>query len=348
MVDVVTQQSQDALAQPIVEPREGQTVSLRITHAQGQAQVHFETQYWPALYLLAQRSAPSDDALHQALLDLLLEPVAQKLDALGLHGLQFDHLTPCEASSAPITPDSDRSSRVVLHCQWTDQLATQPAQPALPFAITLHTIDAGLLDYCEQRLSEQALALPPFVRAIHLAGRAVIGAQYLKLSTLCRLRSGDVLVGGVSPEYRPLLDASPSLPHLELTWGLSGAQVLRGVAALEGQNLVIKEKIVVHKNDQEDLSSVEHSEQAMQEDEELSHLAALDVPVRFEIDTVAVPLAQLCALSPGHIMELPISLAHAPVRLITNGKTIGSGELIAIGEHLGVRIQKMAKIDDSV
>jgi type III secretion protein Q len=67
----------------------------------------------------------------------------------------------------------------------------------------------------------------------------------------------------------------------------------------------------------------------------------LDLPVRFEIETVTLPLVQLSALRAGYVLELPGTLRDARVRLVSYGQLIGVGELVSVGEQLGVRVIEM-------
>ena len=76
-------------------------------------------------------------------------------------------------------------------------------------------------------------------------------------------------------------------------------------------------------------------------------IGLLDLPVQFEIDSVALPLAQLAALRPGYVIELAAPVLDTPVRLVTHGQTVGYGEIVCVGEHLGVRITRMAYAGDS-
>jgi type III secretion protein Q len=48
------------------------------------------------------------------------------------------------------------------------------------------------------------------------------------------------------------------------------------------------------------------------------------------------------------VLELQTPVAAAQLKLVTHGQTIGIGELVTVGEHLGVRILKMAHGDDSI
>ena len=77
-------------------------------------------------------------------------------------------------------------------------------------------------------------------------------------------------------------------------------------------------------------------------------IGELDLPVQFEVDTVALPLSQLYALRPGYVLELSTPVAEAQLKLVTHGQTIGYGELVTVGEHLGIRILRMAHTDGPV
>ncbi|VVD66180.1 type III secretion system cytoplasmic ring protein SctQ [Pandoraea anhela] len=70
-------------------------------------------------------------------------------------------------------------------------------------------------------------------------------------------------------------------------------------------------------------------------------LAGLVVPLHLEIGTLDLPLADIARMQPGYLLELPNAAANAQVRLSVHGQTVGYGELIAIGEHLGVQITQM-------
>jgi type III secretion protein Q len=75
---------------------------------------------------------------------------------------------------------------------------------------------------------------------------------------------------------------------------------------------------------------------------------ALSLPIRFEIDTVPMPVSQLTALRPGYVVELTVPLADSRIRLSAHGQTLGFGELVTVGDQLGVRILEMSHGNDSV
>ncbi len=76
-------------------------------------------------------------------------------------------------------------------------------------------------------------------------------------------------------------------------------------------------------------------------------LETLELPVAFELDTARVSLAELASMQPGYAVELAVPLAQAQVRLVCQGRTLGQGQLIAIGDQLGVRITRLEFAHDA-
>jgi type III secretion protein Q len=67
----------------------------------------------------------------------------------------------------------------------------------------------------------------------------------------------------------------------------------------------------------------------------------VEVPVRFEIDTARLSLDALAALEPGQVITLETPLAEAKVIISCHGQRIGSGQLVAVADRLGVRIDRV-------
>lgn len=76
-------------------------------------------------------------------------------------------------------------------------------------------------------------------------------------------------------------------------------------------------------------------------------LKSIEVPVRLEIETLTMTVAQLGSLSPGYIMETTRPLS-APVTLSVNGKAIGTGEILDVGGRIGVRILTIGMSDNGM
>ncbi len=78
-----------------------------------------------------------------------------------------------------------------------------------------------------------------------------------------------------------------------------------------------------------------------------STLDELQLPVAFELDTARVSLADLANMAPGYAVELDVPVQEAAVRLICHGQTLGHGQLVAIGDRLGVRITRLEFVHDA-
>jgi type III secretion protein Q len=70
-------------------------------------------------------------------------------------------------------------------------------------------------------------------------------------------------------------------------------------------------------------------------------LQDLQLPVAFELDTARISLAELAGMQPGYVVELDVPLSDASVRLVCHGQVVGQGQLVMVGDRLGVRIERM-------
>lgn len=64
----------------------------------------------------------------------------------------------------------------------------------------------------------------------------------------------------------------------------------------------------------------------------------LPVRVAFEIGEIELPLGALADMQPGYVFALPAHLEGANVVIRANGAIAGRGEVVAVGETLGVRL----------
>jgi type III secretion protein Q len=64
----------------------------------------------------------------------------------------------------------------------------------------------------------------------------------------------------------------------------------------------------------------------------------LPVRVEFEIGQVELSLGELADLQPGYVFALPSQLEGANVVIRANGRASGRGEVVAVGDTLGVRL----------
>jgi type III secretion system YscQ/HrcQ family protein len=68
---------------------------------------------------------------------------------------------------------------------------------------------------------------------------------------------------------------------------------------------------------------------------------ALPIALRFEAGSVSLPLAQLASVRPGFVFELPHGLGQGTISVFANGVAVGRGELVRIGDVVGVRLTQL-------
>ena len=68
----------------------------------------------------------------------------------------------------------------------------------------------------------------------------------------------------------------------------------------------------------------------------------LDVPVSLtvELGSCQLPMREVLQLSPGSVVQLD-KTAGTPVELRVNHKLVARGEVVVIGERLGIRITEL-------
>jgi type III secretion protein Q len=68
-------------------------------------------------------------------------------------------------------------------------------------------------------------------------------------------------------------------------------------------------------------------------------LAQLPLRIDFTLGETSIPLAKLASFEPGYVFDLASHLDNARVGIRANGKHIGHGRLVAIGDTLGVQLE---------
>lgn len=64
----------------------------------------------------------------------------------------------------------------------------------------------------------------------------------------------------------------------------------------------------------------------------------LPVQLAFDIGRLEVSIGDLASLQPGYVFALPAQLQGANVTIRANGRTAGRGEVVAVGDTIGVRL----------
>ena len=192
--------------------------------------------------------------------------------------------------------------------------------PAHTLAVELNVAAAQrLADVLDRHLPSQPQALPGLLFSLALHA----GWQTLSLSELRSLQPGDVLMLEVpgAGELRLALAAN--------RWARAQRQG-QGIRLIEALNCV--EPITEYSMSQETLEpGVE---------------AALgDVPLTVvcQVGSLQVSLAELQQLGEGSVLALP-EAGNGVVELLVNGRSVGRGELVKLGDGLGVRLTRFASL----
>ena len=58
----------------------------------------------------------------------------------------------------------------------------------------------------------------------------------------------------------------------------------------------------------------------------------------FELGRIEVALDELRAMGPGHVLALPRDPGAGQLDILANGRRVGQGEIVAVGDALGIRV----------
>jgi len=74
----------------------------------------------------------------------------------------------------------------------------------------------------------------------------------------------------------------------------------------------------------------------------LQRLAGVEVEVTIEIGRRRMKISDLMRLRVGQVLELP-KAAGEPLDILVNGRLLGRGEAVVVGERYGVRVLEFVK-----
>ncbi|KVQ95619.1 type III secretion system cytoplasmic ring protein SctQ [Burkholderia ubonensis] len=308
------------------------------------ARVAIDLAAFPALDVVA---APALDArgdasvsLRTALASALFAPLVAAFAAAGLDGVTIGGLR----AAPPAALDATR-------CVLSFALDGAPLRCALLDA-SMPWLDALAARLRGERLPDAAGQLA----RVRLPGRVRLGSRRLPLAVLRSLRPGDVLLD-LAPAALGAARAGP----LHAWWGARRTTQWHATVLIEGTTMTMIETPDTADDLDEPIvagdlpagSPADSPADAPDDDApgaapEPADLGDVDLPVHVEIDTLSLSIAELAALRPGYVLELPLAARDVPVRLVAYGQAIGGGRLVAVGAHLGVRIDRMAGDDGSV
>lgn len=176
-----------------------------------------------------------------------------------------------------------------------------------------------------------------------------VGASELSYADWGRVKEGDFVILD-----RASYDPQTHKGRVVLTVG--GQPLFRGKLEEEGIKLLeyplyeevtaMDETFEESPDEGEDLygdaESKDEDEEALPNEGAGPSLTAESLPVQLtvEVGRVRMSAGELLALSAGNLLELPVTPEQG-VDLVVGGKRVGKGELVKMGEVLGVRILKL-------
>ena len=178
-------------------------------------------------------------------------------------------------------------------------------------------------------LSHPPARLPYHAFPLHLTAH---GASCLR-ADLAGLCLGDVLlVAGPASAGVPVTGHIPAIARL---MGHLGPDGRLSVATL------VKGSFTMTDQPQTDDDWTEASAPDTGQD----HLGDLPVKLDFQLHSCTIRLQELAALGPGSSLDLGADLT-GPVRIRADGRTVGFGRLVGIGDRVGVQIERWQLSDD--
>ncbi len=152
------------------------------------------------------------------------------------------------------------------------------------------------------------------------------GPLVLTLGELQSLQTDDVVLFSDATEERMAALVIAERLYAPVTLTADGPQLLAAPAAIAGSNW--------------EWTMNQNAQQPAGQTLEESTIDELPVALAFEVGRAAMPLGEVRQLAPGAIVPLA-DVAGASVDILANGRRIGRGEIVRIGESVGVRIVRM-------
>jgi type III secretion protein Q len=282
--------------------------SLQITFDAGLINFIICARNYPALGLVY--SDGLDERLRKLAAQALLAPTLEKLGQWGLSGAYISSI----GTGYSVSKDKGVQSWYTAHTDDGQELS---------FAIA--EISESLCDVLRQKL-DHIRAEKKIRPALTLRGNLILSSRVIRLNILRKLSVGDVLLTDTNTDTQKYANAS-------IYWGAQDGRKLTGNCQFMNNSIKLTGEISV--TNEIDAQSDEVSNLSS------DTLGDLDIPVRFELETVAIPLSDLESIKPGYVIELTTPIDRSTIRLISAGQIVGHAELVAVGDRLGARITRM-------
>ncbi|BAM93184.1 type III secretion system translocation protein, RhcQ [Bradyrhizobium oligotrophicum S58] len=188
--------------------------------------------------------------------------------------------------------------------------------------------DLSLPDPYESRLADHVQALDPAPAAgVPICAAFRVGATRISARLLASLRPGDVVI------------IEHAMPDGRVA-GVFGERRLTS-CRFEGSDATVLDMLHQIRGDLHHWTAVDMTtHESVDTGADEVSLDDLQIKLLFEIGQLDIPLGELRTIAPGYVFNLGRDPRHA-VEIHAGNRRIGSGEIVKIGEALGVRIKRL-------
>ncbi|MBO0764029.1 MAG: type III secretion system cytoplasmic ring protein SctQ [Hyphomicrobiaceae bacterium] len=258
-----------------------------------------------------------DDPARSFLVELALAPLLDTLEGRLGTNLTLLETLPAEATS-----------------HGADALPVRGEIDGLRFAASLRMVHNRVdgVPAIERLASLLRLATPrhsagdTFLASITVSVAFRAGTMRVRLRALRALAPGDVLI----PDEFPL-------SHDEVLVIAAGR--LRALARLEDRGARLQAALRPIRREHLELGQMNDDVNSTPPDL-VDGLDEVEVVLSFELGRLNVELRELKSIGPGYVFALGRDPAHA-IDIVVNGRKIGKGEIVKIGETIGVRTTRL-------
>ncbi|MCA6105784.1 type III secretion system cytoplasmic ring protein SctQ [Bradyrhizobium cenepequi] len=253
-------------------------------------------------------------------LGLLDEPLRSLLVELALAGLldALDAEVTMPTRIEPADPPGWDFNRVMLGIQWGDWHGRA--------CLHLTRSDDGASLAAVASLLDRLPEAPAAMNELPLSLAFEIGASRLTVALLSNWRPGDVVL---------LQSYYPANGTILVALGCTAAD-----AALAGRAATLRGRFGPHPALAMEMSMNKADDGKASSADADTTLDQIEVTLTFELGRRTVDLRTLRAMAPGYVFDLGRD-PEGPVDILANGKTIGGGEIVRIGDTIGVRATRL-------
>lgn len=286
-------------------------------------------------------SVVADAAEHSALLSIALDSEPKRASALANMWLS-EWLARLDAGDG-ITPSV---KSIALGAHAADVHGLQLSVDAGGGHVKLAVVDlpAALADDYERAWARPCAQVPhDTVNDIVVPAAIRLRSRLCSPATLASLRRHDVLLGW-QPGH-PYIEGG-AIEQASLRVGAPRGRQLRAGVRVDPHTVTLETPVTLATAAQPDDFDPLAGASIDPSSEPLVPVGSIELPVHVELLSVNLSVAQLGSLQPGYVLDLPLPLADSAVRLVSYGQTLAFGKLVAVGDNLGVQINRMAASDE--